>query len=156
MGGLGSRPDDVLFLVDCDTGVRKLAEALGWLDELEATWAKTQPEAPAVKVKESPKNEDERLEAEVEKLTAEVDATLKLSSDTQSYVKRKLAKDEIVYEGGETVEPKVVAHATPSQADETSERPGTSPQGPEKADVSGPKAISDSLTQNQPTRSRKG
>ena len=144
MGGLGSRAEDVLFLVDCDTGVRKLAEALGWLDELEATWAKTQPETPAVKAEESLKSGDERLEAEVEKLTAEVDATLKLSTDTQSYVKRKLAKDDIIYKGEETVEPKVVAEATPSHADKTFERQGTSPQGPQKADVSDLKGTSDS------------
>lgn len=38
VGDLGSRVDDVLELGDCDTGVRKLADALGWRDELEAMW----------------------------------------------------------------------------------------------------------------------
>jgi len=40
VGNLGCRPDDVLELGDCDTGVRKLAKALGWGDELESEWRK--------------------------------------------------------------------------------------------------------------------
>ena len=38
VGDLGSRADDVLALGSCDTGVRKLADALGWRDELETLW----------------------------------------------------------------------------------------------------------------------
>ncbi|KAK5254007.1 Sir2 histone deacetylase Hst2, partial [Exophiala xenobiotica] len=43
VGGLGSRPDDVLMLGDCDAGVRKFADALGWRDELEELWETTNP-----------------------------------------------------------------------------------------------------------------
>lgn len=38
VGDLGSRPDDVLCLGDCDSGVRQLADALGWREELESMW----------------------------------------------------------------------------------------------------------------------
>ncbi|KAI0120701.1 NAD-dependent deacetylase sirtuin-2 [Xylariales sp. AK1849] len=38
VGDMGTRPDDVLVLGDCDSGVRKLADELGWRDELEKTW----------------------------------------------------------------------------------------------------------------------
>jgi NAD-dependent histone deacetylase SIR2 len=38
VGDLGTRPDDVVVLGDCDTNVRKLAEVLGWTDELEILW----------------------------------------------------------------------------------------------------------------------
>ncbi len=80
MGGLGSRPDDVLILDDCDTGVRKLAEALGWLDELETLWAETNPDsASREEQKQPPNTRDEELEAEVAKLTGEIQNTLKLS-----------------------------------------------------------------------------
>ena len=80
-GGLGSQSDDVLMLGDCDDGVRKLAEACGWLDELEALWAGTASKDAA---KEGPKQEkqkdkDELLEEEIDKLTKEVDETLNLS-----------------------------------------------------------------------------
>jgi NAD-dependent histone deacetylase SIR2 len=81
VGGLGSRPDDVLMLGDCDTGVRKLAKACGWLEELEALWAATAPkEASELGQEAQPeKSQDEKLEDEINKLTAEVDETLNLS-----------------------------------------------------------------------------
>ncbi|KAI9720650.1 MAG: hypothetical protein M1812_002830 [Candelaria pacifica] len=80
VGSLGSRPDDVLILGDCDTGVRKLAAALGWLAELETLWAETNPDgARREEQKQPPNTKDEELEAEVEKLTGEVRNTLKLS-----------------------------------------------------------------------------
>ncbi|KAI9701792.1 MAG: Sir2 histone deacetylase Hst2 [Candelina mexicana] len=81
VGSLGSRPDDVLILGDCDTGVRKLAQALGWLEELEVLWAKTNPDSVSREEQKKPPNtKDEALEAEVEKLTGEVRNTLKLSN----------------------------------------------------------------------------
>ena len=36
VGGIGSRADDVLEMRDCDAGVRRLAAALGWGEDLEA------------------------------------------------------------------------------------------------------------------------
>lgn len=38
VGTLGHRADDVICLGDCDSGVRKLADKLGWRDELERLW----------------------------------------------------------------------------------------------------------------------
>lgn len=38
VGDFGHRADDVLVLGDCDSGVRRLADALGWTRELEALW----------------------------------------------------------------------------------------------------------------------
>lgn len=38
VGDMGTRADDVLVLGDCDSGIRKLADELGWRDELEALW----------------------------------------------------------------------------------------------------------------------
>jgi NAD+-dependent protein deacetylase SIR2 len=85
VGGLGSRSDDVLVLGDCDAGVRKIAKACGWLDELEKEWSLTAREASKEEADDEvpgpPKNRDEMLEAEVDKLTREVDETLKISSD---------------------------------------------------------------------------
>jgi NAD-dependent histone deacetylase SIR2 len=84
VGGLGSRPDDVLLLGDCDSGVRKLAGALGWLEELEELWAETgkkfgvEPAKPAADTG-AERTADEKLEDEVDKLTREVDEALKLN-----------------------------------------------------------------------------
>ncbi|GFG08391.1 NAD-dependent protein deacetylase hst2-2 [Aspergillus lentulus] len=38
VGDFGKRADDVCILGDCDEGVRKLADALGWTEEMESLW----------------------------------------------------------------------------------------------------------------------
>ncbi|ELR02699.1 hypothetical protein GMDG_05648 [Pseudogymnoascus destructans 20631-21] len=83
VGTLGSRPDDVLLLGDCDGQVRRLADELGWRDELEAVYkgvggpeAEREPATPSAK--------QEALEDEIEKLTAEVEQALKLSNGHKS------------------------------------------------------------------------
>ncbi|KAI9833099.1 MAG: hypothetical protein M1826_000466 [Phylliscum demangeonii] len=96
VGGLGSRPDDVLLLTDCDAGVRELAAALGWLEELEALWATTNPEAkdPKEPDPDASLTSDEKLEREVEKLTAEMDATLTMSKKHDRSVRDQLQREE--------------------------------------------------------------
>lgn len=83
VGGLGSQADDVLLIGECDGGVRQLAKACGWLDELEALWKRTAPEAAEAarsqKAEEVEKDKDEALNDEIAKLTKEVDDTLHLS-----------------------------------------------------------------------------
>ncbi|CRG84367.1 hypothetical protein PISL3812_01661 [Talaromyces islandicus] len=43
-GDLGSRPDDVLLLSDCDNVVRTLADSLGWRKQLEDIWKEVGPQ----------------------------------------------------------------------------------------------------------------
>lgn len=38
VGDFGTRADDVLCLGECDDGIRKLADELGWTEELEKAW----------------------------------------------------------------------------------------------------------------------
>ncbi|KAI9846949.1 MAG: Sir2 histone deacetylase Hst2 [Thelocarpon superellum] len=90
VGGLGSRADDVLLLEDCDDGVRRLASALGWLDELEQLWQRTNPDQDKAEATPTHASEHERLEAEIEKLTGEVDQVLKLSGDHDDRVRVQL------------------------------------------------------------------
>lgn len=80
VGGLGQRADDVLLLGECDEGVRKLASACGWLEELEALWATTAREDGENGSKpEKQKSRDEILQEEVDKLTRDVEENLRLS-----------------------------------------------------------------------------
>jgi NAD-dependent histone deacetylase SIR2 len=82
VGGIGSGTDDVLLIGDCDDGVRRLAEACGWLNELEALWAKTAPKDAAkteAQPEQAKKTKDELLNEEIDKLTKEVDETLNVS-----------------------------------------------------------------------------
>jgi NAD-dependent histone deacetylase SIR2 len=91
VGDLGHRADDVLVLEDCDSGVRKLAEACGWLEELESLWAETAKEGqyqpPQKQEVEEPKRDrDERLQDEVDKLTKEVEESLKLVESQHTWL----------------------------------------------------------------------
>lgn len=91
VGGMGTRPDDVLLLGDCDTGVRKFARAMGLEEELEALWEETNPD-PKSRAEESasPLTRDERLQDEVDRLTEDVERTLSLSDSYQQRVRERL------------------------------------------------------------------
>ena len=94
VGGLGSRPDDVLVLGDCDAGVRKLADALGWRDELEEMWANTRKEdavPPAASAEGRTK--PTTVEDEIDKLTRDIDQSLKLSENHVQNTKEQLEKE---------------------------------------------------------------
>jgi NAD-dependent histone deacetylase SIR2 len=99
VGGLGSRPDDVCILSECDEGVRNLADALGWRDELEALWKEVSGKDTREDAVEAPpdtRTMDEKLEDEIASLTREVDQTLKISNGHKEYLEehlnRKIAK----------------------------------------------------------------
>ena len=51
VGDLGTRVDDVVLLGDCDGNVMKLAEALGWGEDLERIWRECRNEASEEAVK---------------------------------------------------------------------------------------------------------
>ncbi|KAF2753677.1 NAD-dependent deacetylase sirtuin-2 [Pseudovirgaria hyperparasitica] len=90
VGDFGYRADDVPLIGDCDTGVRALAEACGWLEELEALWAQTQPIAAVDMGRKEPVAEtettDQRVEDEVERLTRQVEETLHKTETHRDYV----------------------------------------------------------------------
>jgi len=84
VGNLGSRPDDVVLLGDCDEGVRKLADALGWREELEELWESKNPNKSMQEKEETkPKDKQAELDEKIEELTRGIDKTLKLSEDHQ-------------------------------------------------------------------------
>jgi NAD-dependent histone deacetylase SIR2 len=78
VGGLGGRPDDVLELGDCDAGIRKLADKLGWLDELESKWRELVGEEEANRQLKGAKAREVVLEDEVDKLADEVEEALNI------------------------------------------------------------------------------
>ncbi|KAK3383503.1 DHS-like NAD/FAD-binding domain-containing protein [Lasiosphaeria ovina] len=75
VGSLGTQADDVLVLGDCDTGVRKLADALGWRDELEAKWRELVGEEEAERQLQGM---TKRVQDEVAQLASQVDQVLHL------------------------------------------------------------------------------
>lgn len=96
VGGLGSRPDDVLVLGDCDAGVRKLAAALGWKKDLEALWEGTSQERPTTNGnhKRPQRDKDELLDDQIITLTREVDQSLKICDDHTARLQQHLALNE--------------------------------------------------------------
>lgn len=94
VGSFGTRPDDVLLLGDCDEGVRKFADALGWRDELEELWESTNPSKDVEKKQQGPpKTRQEKLDDEIEKLTKEIDTSLKLSAEANERIRGDLEKN---------------------------------------------------------------
>lgn len=131
VGEMGSRADDVLLIQDCDTGVRKLAEACGWLEELESLWAQTarpghtQPEE---KKPDAPKKDrDEQLQDEVDKLTKEIDNNLKLSQDQhtwlENHVDNKFARVQDDEEGRGPTASLTSGQAAAPKTDEDASKP---------------------------------
>lgn len=94
VGSLGSRADDVLLLGDCDSGVRMLAHAMGWAEELESLTAETN-KSKISPIQKYPKPigqsfKDEYLDYQIAELTREVEQALKLSEEHDAIVRQKL------------------------------------------------------------------
>jgi NAD-dependent histone deacetylase SIR2 len=111
VGSLGSRPDDVLVLGDCDGAVRKLADELGWRDELEDLYRQVGGE-PAKKEPPTLQTKHEILEGEIEKLTSEVDHALKISNGHKDWLEKHLTQKSAP---GPPIEP----HSTPQDLSDT-------------------------------------
>ncbi|KAK4069232.1 hypothetical protein Trihar35433_5811 [Trichoderma harzianum] len=96
VGSLGSRLDDVLELGACDDGIRKLAELLGWTDELDDTWRNIVGNEEAERQLRSQTARDEEIEDELQKLTGEIETVLKLEEEEEKKEeeKKEEKKDE--------------------------------------------------------------
>jgi len=95
VGGLGTRADDVCILSECDKGVRDLADALLWREELETLWKEVSGKEADGDVAEAPLEtgtKDEILEDEIENLTREVDRTLKISNGHKQSLEDQLSQ----------------------------------------------------------------
>ncbi|KAL9595439.1 MAG: hypothetical protein Q9179_004980 [Wetmoreana sp. 5 TL-2023] len=95
VGALGSRADDVLILGDIDTGVRKLASAIGWLEELEELFNLHNPDQ--VHKEQSDhidKSQDEILDEELAKITKEIDQSLQISEQHSAALRGNLSLTE--------------------------------------------------------------
>ncbi len=131
VGGLGSRPDDVLLLGDCDAGVWRLAAALGWERDLEALWKGTNQEKPTTggDHKVSQRDKDELLDDQITNLTREVDESLKISDDHTARLRQHLTlneKESELSNGASTIEKPVTRDSSEAEAPEAAGRRPTS------------------------------
>ncbi|KJZ74858.1 NAD-dependent protein deacetylase hst2-1 [Hirsutella minnesotensis 3608] len=79
VGRIGNRADDVVELGPCDDGIRKLADALGWRDELERLWRDVVGDSEAERQLRSHEQQETAVEKELEKLAEGVEAMLTLN-----------------------------------------------------------------------------
>ncbi|KAI4164896.1 MAG: hypothetical protein LQ342_001529 [Letrouitia transgressa] len=80
VGSLGCRADDVLILDDCDAGVRKLASALGWLDQLQAL-SRIEDFDELAPAQELDQPKDKTFDDEITRITNEVQKSLNIAED---------------------------------------------------------------------------
>ncbi|PWW75103.1 DHS-like NAD/FAD-binding domain-containing protein [Tuber magnatum] len=97
-GGIGGRADDVLLLGECDRGVRRLAEELGWTEELEEVWRSVGSGSDKKAEAEAESSEDaepvESVDATVGRLTGEVERSLSVVDDWKDNVMKDLSTQE--------------------------------------------------------------
>lgn len=93
--GLGSRADDVLILGDIDSGVRRLASAIGWLEELEALYKALNPDqSHGGQLEQNNRSRDDILDDEIDKITREVDESLRISERHTSALRESISLPE--------------------------------------------------------------
>ena len=110
VGDLGSRPDDVVVLDECDDGVCRLAKECGWSDELMELWKSVGGEnnarkpvrdhdeiiAPEVEneLTGPVKDKDEAVADEVDKITRDVEQNLKLTEKHNADARKELDDED--------------------------------------------------------------
>ncbi|KAI1362507.1 DHS-like NAD/FAD-binding domain-containing protein [Xylaria arbuscula] len=92
VGDFGTRADDVLCLGACDDGIRKLADELGWKDELEKTWVDLVGEEEAARQRSRERQEE--VYDELDELVQGMEQKLELSEDHDSQDPKTTANAE--------------------------------------------------------------
>ncbi|KAJ3574742.1 hypothetical protein NPX13_g4264 [Xylaria arbuscula] len=87
VGDFGTRADDVLCLGACDDGIRKLADELGWNDELEKKWVDLVGEKEAARQRSRERQE----EVQDPKTTANAEPQEKKQNETSTTISGPLA-----------------------------------------------------------------
>lgn len=89
VGDFGTRADDVLCLGECDDGIRKLADKLGWRDELEEMWVELVGEKEAQRQRS--RERQEGADNEVDELVRDMEKMLELSEDHNNHTSGAIA-----------------------------------------------------------------
>ena len=101
VGSFGTQADDVMVLGDCDTGIRKLADELGWREELEEAWRELVGDEEVERQMQGAKKRVAALHDEVSKLAEEVDEILHIDDNKGG---AKDAESKEAQQGQETPE----------------------------------------------------
>ncbi|KAI1277281.1 DHS-like NAD/FAD-binding domain-containing protein [Xylaria sp. FL0933] len=95
VGDFGTRADDVLCLGPCDDGIRKLADELGWRDELEKMWLDLVGEQEAAQQRS--RKAEEQVHEEIDEIDEidELVQMLELSEDHGNHNSNATANTEV-------------------------------------------------------------
>jgi NAD-dependent histone deacetylase SIR2 len=144
VGTLGSQADDVLVLGDCDAGVRRLADELGWRDELEKAWRELVGEEEAERQLQGAKKRVAALHDEVNKLAEEVEEVLHIGDDKGAEENNKGIEEEgVVRESAPGADLKVDAGGSSGQEETTKSADQQQPDGGIKESVAGKSSLAE-------------
>ena len=133
-GDIGSRPDDVVLLGRCDEVIRELARELGWEEELDREWGKTEilvpldtlgEEKAGAKEKVVTESEKEAVAAKHDEQEAAGDSTATVANEEERIEKEVEELTELVGRALELSEPmsgkpsddtKIVERRSPEEA----------------------------------------
>ncbi|KND87763.1 NAD-dependent protein deacetylase hst2-1 [Tolypocladium ophioglossoides CBS 100239] len=152
VGKLGSRTDDVIQLGAVDDSIRKLADELGWRDELERMWRDVVGDEEAERQLRSQKKHEEEIEDEVQKLTEGIEAALNFDDAENSEEAPKSQEESTTCQTKEDDDKKSVAPlGEQSETTETTKRDDNA-GATEPAKLSGKREESaeDQLTSTEP------
>ncbi|KAI1755711.1 DHS-like NAD/FAD-binding domain-containing protein [Xylaria castorea] len=160
VGDFGTRADDVVCLGPCDDGIRKLADELGWRNELEKTWVDLVGEQEAERQRS--KKVQEEVYDELDELVQGLEQKLELSEDHDDHDSDAIANAEL-QEKKEVERPTTVPDTPRKQSTDgvplatEKELPTRHPEGNIKegeGDESAPTAAQDALGAD--SRTKKG
>lgn len=146
VGSLGSRPDDVLVLGDCDSGVRKLADELGWGDELDAMWREIVGNKEAERQLRSAEEREAVMRAEVEDLADKVEEGLNFEDSPNSPDGHSVSSEETSHktEDLRAIGSGLEDYSTSHETEQTSVGPQEPKDTPRKDGVNGQQSSTES------------
>ncbi|TGJ83381.1 hypothetical protein E0Z10_g5393 [Xylaria hypoxylon] len=113
VGDFGTRADDVLCLGECDDGIRKLADDLGWRDELEKMWVDLVGEQEAERQLSRGKRKE--IYDELDELAQDMEQKLELSEDHDDHHYDSIA-NAVPQEKKEGDKPTTTAGSPPTES----------------------------------------
>lgn len=113
VGDFGTRADDVLCLGECDDGIRKLVDELGWGEELEKTWVDLVGEQEAERQRSRERQEE--VHDELDELVQNMQQKLELSEDHDNHDTDDIANAE-TQEKKESEGPTTISGTPPPQS----------------------------------------
>ncbi|KAJ7204215.1 NAD-dependent deacetylase sirtuin-2 [Mycena rebaudengoi] len=96
-GDIGTQPDDVVLLMNCDDAVRQIARGMGWEEELDTAWAATALPKGTNTTEGILESEEAKVQGELDRIVANVGKVvgMKKPADNVDELVRDFSKLEV-------------------------------------------------------------